>query len=272
MVEEFFGFSLDTPLIMGIVNVTPDSFSDGGETFDHDAAIERGLQHIKNGADLVDVGGQSSRPGSVAVHIDEELRRVVPVVKGLSEEGVIVSIDTYRSEVMAAALDGGAQIVNDISALSRDSKALEVVVSRTAFVILMHMGGDQFLQVSKPAYRDVVNEVKIYLKSRIKFCVDGGLCLKRICIDPGIGFNKSTNHNFDLLNNLNSFLELGCPIMIGVSRKFGLNKETNKRLEISINLALKGLDQGVKILRVHDVEETKKALDNWLLVRYHLKQ
>ena len=257
---------------MGIVNVTPDSFSDGGETFDHDQAIERGLRQIDEGADIVDVGGESTRPGSVPISQEEEVRRVLPVVTALARENAVISIDTRRADVMAASLDKGATIINDISALTRDSRSLNVAAANDASIVLMHMKVNPDSMGKGPNYVDVVEEVNNYLGNRIMACLEAGLEKDRLCIDPGIGFGKTPKHNFDLLDHLNSLMHHACPVMIGVSRKFGLHKAPDQRLKESISFALSAIDKGVKILRVHDVAETRLAVDNWMVESNHLKQ
>ena len=268
----FAGLPLDHPLIMGIVNVTPDSFSDGGETFDHKLAIERGFKQIEEGADIIDVGGESTRPGSIPISLDEEIKRVLPVVKALAEEGSVVSIDTRRSNVMREALDGGAKIINDISALTQDAYSLEIAAASRASVVLMHMKGRPYSMANNAKYGDVVKEVNEYLGSRIMACLGAGIEKNRICIDPGIGFGKSTKHNFQILDNIREFLQHSCPVMVGVSRKFGLHKASDNRLKESISLALEAVKNGISILRVHDVAETRRALNGLIAERNDMKQ
>ena len=268
----FAGLALDYPLIMGIVNVTPDSFSDGGETFDHDKAIKRGLRQIKEGADIIDVGGESSRPGSLPIPLDEELRRVLPVIEALTNEGIIVSVDTHRANVMREAINVGARIINDISSLTGDSSSLDVVSASDASVILMHMNGFPHPMSQNTDYVDVVQDVNKYLGKRIDACLKAGMEKYRICIDPGIGIGKTTKNNFKLLDQLPAFLCHACPVMVGVSRKFGINKPSKNRLTESISLGLLAVDKGTNILRVHDVKETRYALDRWLVDRNDLKQ
>jgi dihydropteroate synthase len=271
MNKYFAGLVLDYPLIMGIVNVTPDSFSDGGETFDHETAIKRGLKQIKEGADIVDVGGESSRPGSLPISLEEELRLVLPVIEALANEGIVVSVDTRRANVMREAINVGAQIINDITSLTGDMSSLEVVSASEAFVILMHMSGIPHSMSQKTNYQDVVQDVNKYLGNRIDACVKAGIKKSRICIDPGIGFGKTTKHNFQLLDQLSVFLCHECPVMVGVSRKFGMNKASTRRLNESISLGLLAVEKGIKILRVHDVGETRCALNSWLADRNGLK-
>ena len=220
MTGQFAGLPLDHPLIMGIVNVTPDSFSDGGETFDHKLAIERGFKQVQEGADIIDVGGESTRPGSVPIPLEEEIRRVLPVVKYLADAGLVVSIDTRHPSVMTKALDCGATIINDISAFTQDACSLKIAASSEASVVLMHMKGRPFTMANYAEYANVVKQVNKYLGTRIMACLNAGLEKNRICIDPGIGFGKSPKHNFAILDNIPEFLYHSCPVMVGVSRKF----------------------------------------------------
>ena len=272
MTGHFASLRLDHPLIMGIVNVTPDSFSDGGETFDHKLAIERGFKQIQEGADIIDVGGESTRPGSVPISLEEEIKRVLPVVKALAEEGSVVSIDTRRSNVMREALDGGAKIINDISALTQDACSLQIAAASRASVVLMHMKGRPYSMANHAEYVNVVKEVNEYLGSRIMACLSAGIEKHRLCIDPGIGFGKSTKHNFQILNNIREFLQHSCPVMVGVSRKFGLHKASDNRLKESISLDLEAVKNGISILRVHDVAETRRAVDGLIAKRNDMKQ
>ena len=272
MTGHFAGLPLDHPLIMGIVNVTPDSFSDGGETFDHKLAIERGFKQIREGADIIDVGGESTRPGSVPISLEEEIKRVLPVVKALAEEGSVVSIDTRRSNVMRTALDSGAKIINDISALTQDACSLKIAAASKASIVLMHMKGRPYSMANNAEYVNVVKEVNEYLGSRIMACLGAGIKKHRICIDPGIGFGKSPKHNFQILDNIPEFLQHSCPVMVGVSRKFGLHKASDHRLKESISLALKAVQNGISILRVHDVAETRRALNGLIADRNDMKQ
>lgn len=271
MTDYFAGLALDHPLIMGVVNVTPDSFSDGGETLDHKRAIERGLKQINEGADIIDVGGESTRPGSKPIPLEEEIRRVLPVVIALAKEGTIVSVDTRRAQVMKQAINGGAKIINDISSLTRERSSLEVVAASEASVVLMHMKGDPSSMLEETDYEDVVSEVNEFLQGRIEVCLGAGIEKHRICIDPGIGFAKTTKQNFQLLDQLSVLLGHDCPVMVGVSRKFGLHKAPNERLKESTSMALKAVEKGIKILRVHDVAETRSALDEWIFTRNDLK-
>jgi dihydropteroate synthase len=253
------------PLVMGIVNVTPDSFSDGGQFFDPDHAIEHALQLVRDGADLLDVGGESTRPYSEPVGEAEELRRVLPVVAAVCEQTMVpVSIDTSKSAVAKAALQAGAEIINDVTGLTGDPQMLEVARSSGAAVCAMHMQGTPQTMQDQPTYRDVVAEIGEYLRGRVETLAMSGIDRERICLDPGIGFGKSHQHNLTLLANLWRFHELGQPLLVGHSRKGFIarligDKEADRTagtLGVSCSLAA----QGVQILRVHDVRATREAL------------
>lgn len=253
---------------MGIVNVTPDSFSDGGETPTNALAIERGLRLMAEGADILDIGGESTRPGAMPVSLDEELARVVPVIETLAGKGACVSVDTRNAPVMAAAIKAGAAIVNDVTALEGDPKSLEVVAESSASVMLMHMQGEPGTMQSNPHYEDVVAEVGAYLITRARACEQAGIAKERIAIDPGIGFGKTLEHNLELLKSIGAFTGLGYPVVLGVSRKSFIGKlsgedDAARRLPGSLAAGLNGVAQGVSILRVHDVAETRQALDVW---------
>ncbi len=270
-VAAFAGVPLDRPRIMGVVNVTPDSFSDGGEAFSAEAAIVRGLAMAAAGADFVDVGGESTRPGSEPVPVDEELRRVVPVVSALAAAGVRVSIDTRRSEVMAAALDAGAAIVNDITALGGDPRSLPLVAERQAAVVLMHMQGEPRTMQRDPRYHDAPRDVCAWLSARLEACLAAGIARQRIALDPGIGFGKTLEHNLAILARLSLYRPLGCALVIGVSRKSfiaRLNGEApvQRRLPGSLAAGLAAVAQGAHILRVHDVEDTLQAVNVWCAI------
>ncbi len=264
----FAGLPLDRPLIMGVVNVTPDSFSDGGEAATVAAAIERGHAMVGDGADIIDVGGESTRPGAAPVPLEEELARVIPVITALGDAGCAVSIDTRHAAVMAAAIDAGAKIVNDVTALCGDPRSLDVVAGSAASVILMHMQGEPGTMQNAPQYEDAAQEVRDYLAGRIEVCVKAGIAIERIAIDPGIGFGKTLKHNLDILNRLALFTGLGCPLVLGVSRKSFIGKISGDdnpkgRLGGSLAAALAGVTRGVAIVRVHDVAETRQALAVW---------
>jgi dihydropteroate synthase len=252
---------LDRPLLMGVVNVTPDSFSDGGEFLEPKAAIEHALRLVDEGADIVDIGGESSRPGAQAVAEQEELARVLPVLKGLKD--VPVSVDTRRPAVMRAVLAEGASMINDIEALEAPG-ALDAVAGTDCAVCLVHKQGEPAAMQSDPAYKDVVAEVLGYLKKRIRACESGGIERDRIVIDPGFGFGKTVEHNFRLLKQLEAFTEPGVPVLAGWSRKSTLGAITGRpvdeRLAASLAAALLAVQHGARILRVHDVKETRDAL------------
>lgn len=248
--------------VMGIVNVTPDSFSDGGKYSSTERAIEHGLKLVEHGADLLDIGGESSRPGALPVPLEEELRRVVPVVEGLAKRTTVpISVDTTKAEVARRALAVGAQIINDITALRGDSQMASVVRETKAGVILMHMQGTpQTMQIS-PHYRNVVTEVKGFLAESAQYAKEQGIAPERIVLDPGIGFGKTFEHNLELIRNLPEFGSLGYPILLGVSRKGMIGqmtgKPTGERLIGSLTVAMVAVyEGGCHILRVHDVPET----------------
>lgn len=266
MTKAFAGFVLDRPLIMGIVNATPDSFSDGGDAFSFDDAVERGLRLMRDGADIIDVGGESTRPGAEPVSLDEEVRRTVPVINRLCEAGACVSIDTRHALVMEAALAAGAEIINDVTALTGDVRSLDVAARSSAAIILMHMQGTPGTMQTAPEYDDAPREVLAYLTERVQVCEAAGIARSRLALDPGIGFGKTTAHNLQILKNLDDYHHLDMAMVLGVSRKRFIGEisgetEAKKRLAGSIATALWGIEQGVNILRVHDVSETKQALD-----------
>lgn len=259
-----FQLDLTRPLVMGIVNVTPDSFSDGGKYSSVDLAVEHALQLIAEGADILDIGGESTRPGADPVALDEELRRVVPVIEALSKVTTVpLSIDTYKPEVMRAAIEAGADIVNDICALREDG-ALEIVANSNAGVCLMHMQGiPQTMQIN-PQYTDVVAEVKQFLADRVEACLAHGIARERITLDPGFGFGKTTAHNVALIQHLDSFVELGFPLLVGLSRKSVLGRiaggDEQQRLHAGLAASVISVMKGAKIVRVHDVKATVDAL------------
>jgi dihydropteroate synthase len=246
---------------MGIVNVTPDSFSETGETFSHEAAIARGLRLVDEGADIVDVGGESTRPGATPVTPAEEVRRIEPVVRALAARGAVVSIDTRHAAVMTAALTAGARIINDVSALTGDPKSIEVAAGSQADIVLMHMPGDPLtMRAHRDDYGDVVEDVLTYLKTRVATCEAAGIAQTRIAVDPGFGFGKHPADNLRLLDELGRFREIGCPILVGLSRKFGKGKTPTDRLSESLDLARRAVTNGADIVRAHDVAETVAAL------------
>ena len=255
---------------MGVVNTTPDSFSDGGSYLDRDAAIARARQLIDDGADILDIGGESSRPGAQAVSEDEELRRVLPVIENLAGGSIPLSIDTRRARVMREALAAGASMVNDIQAL-RGEGALEAVARSGCAVCLMHMQGDPATMQRAPEYVDVVSEVKAFLAERIAAAEAAGIARERIVVDPGFGFGKTAMHNLSMLRRLHEFSALGLPLLAGLSRKSTLGtvtgRPTGERLAASLAAALLAAQGGATILRAHDVRETRDALAVWLAVR-----
>jgi dihydropteroate synthase len=253
---------------MGILNVTPDSFSDGGDAITTAKAIEAGQRMIAEGAGLLDIGGESTRPGAVPVPPDEERRRVLPVITALAGCGVPLSVDTRNASTMAAALDAGAAIVNDVSALSHDPAAAPLIASRNCPVVLMHMRGTPATMMAHAAYGDVVAEVLAELAARIDAAEAAGVARPRIAIDPGIGFAKTAEHNIILLQRLPILLGLGCRIVVGASRKrfiglLGGAEDAKQRMAGSIAAGLYALSQGATVLRVHDVAATVQAVRVW---------
>ena len=249
---------------MGIVNVTPDSFSDGGEFLDPEKAVEHGEQLAGEGADLLDVGGESTRPGAAAVSADEELRRIGPVVEGLSSAGLAVSIDTSKVAVAEAALEAGATMVNDVTALRSEPDLAAVCADAGCDVVLMHMLGDPRTMQENPVYDDVVEDIKAFLAERIEFAVSRGVDQERIWIDPGIGFGKTVEHNLELHRRLGEFTELGRPIAFGSSRKSFIGKltgaEVDERIGGTIASNVVAYANGARMLRVHDVAPMRQAL------------
>ena len=249
---------------MGIVNVTPDSFSDGGRYDSPRLAIDQARRLIDEGADILDIGAESTRPGATPVDIQEELRRLLPVLEGLKDIAIPISIDTYKPEVMRAAIDAGASMINDVNALEAEG-AIAAVASSEVAVCLMHkQGTPQTMQVA-PKYDDVLVEVKSYLARRINSVRDAGVVTERIVIDPGFGFGKNTAHNLTLLKNLSDLRSLGVALLVGLSRKSVLGKitqrEVSDRLHPSLAAALLAVSKGADIVRVHDVAATRDVLD-----------
>jgi dihydropteroate synthase len=249
---------------MGVVNVTPDSFSDGGVNIDPDVAIAAGLAMAEDGADMVDVGGESTRPGASAVSSDEEVRRVLPVVKALATEGLIVSIDTSKPEVAASALEAGAEIVNDVTAAASDGM-IEILARSGAGVILMHMKGTPRTMQKDPVYEDVVAEVAGFLDDRARQLIDRGVSPNSVAIDPGIGFGKTSTHNLELIGGLGRLVESGYPVVLGTSRKTFLGKVTGideaaGRDGVTAVTTALGFERGARVFRVHDVASSRAAL------------
>ena len=263
----FAGIPMDRPTIMGVINVTPDSFSDGGDNAEVDTAIAHGRAMAAAGAAILDIGGESTRPGSDAVDGEAELARVLPVIQGLTDAGVPLSIDSRRARVMAAALEAGAAVVNDVSAY--DDDALATVAESGAPVVLMHTQGDPKTMQQDPRYDCAPLDVYDYLEGRIEVCMAAGIERHRIVVDPGIGFGKSPlGHNIEILQHLGLLHGLGCPLLLGVSRKSFIGRlagvdAPKDRLAGSLAAGLAILDQGAQILRVHDVAETSQAMSVW---------
>jgi dihydropteroate synthase len=253
------------PSVMGIVNVTPDSFSDGGINFQADDAIVAARRMAAEGAAIVDVGGESTRPGAEPVSVDEELRRVVPVLEAVAGE-VPTSIDTAKAEVARRALELGAELVNDVTALSADPELPAVVAEADAYVCLMHMQGEPRTMQLEPRYDDVVSEVAAFLEERLRFAVDRGIREDRICVDPGIGFGKTVEQNFELVRRLDEIAAIGRPVVVGFSRKSSLGRVLGDPeaktgpLSASLAAAVTAYERGATILRVHDVKEHVEAL------------
>jgi dihydropteroate synthase len=267
-VASFAGLALSKPRIMGIVNVTPDSFSDGGEAFRVSDALERGRAMLVAGADILDIGGESTRPGAEPVSIGEELERVLPVIEGLVAAGALVSIDSRRATVMRAAIAAGARIVNDVTALTGDAEALETVAATDADVVLMHMQGEPQTMQANPTYEDAPADIRDYLAARIDACEAAGIGRVRIAVDPGIGFGKTLDHNLQILSRLDELHALGCAVVLGASRKTFIGRlsgveDAARRAPGSIAAALAARARGAQIFRVHDVAETRQALDVW---------
>jgi dihydropteroate synthase len=259
---------LDQPQVMGILNVTPDSFSDGGRFADAAGAAEAGADMAGQGASIVDVGGESTRPGASPVWEGDEIERIAPVIRQLSTGGAAVSVDTRKGDVMWAALEAGARMVNDVSALTFDDRSAGVVAAAGVPVVLMHHQGAPETMQDDPRYDDLLVEVYLWLEERIAAAVEAGIAREQILIDPGFGFGKNVGHNLELMNGLALFHSLGCPLVVGASRKRTIGAlsgeaPVEKRLGGSIAFALKAVEQGANILRVHDVFETVQALRVW---------
>ena len=259
---------LDQPQVMGIINATPDSFSDGGAYADARAAAEAGASMAGAGAAIIDVGGESTRPGAKPVWEGDEVERILPIVQQLTAGGTAVSIDTRKATVIEAALGAGAGLVNDVSALTHDERAAEVVAAAGVPVVLMHHQGDPQSMQDNPRYGDVLVEVYRWLEQRIAAVEATGIARANILVDPGLGFGKTVAHNLELLNGLALFHGLGCPVVIGASRKRMIGALSNEapadqRLAGSLALALKAAEQGAQVIRVHDVPETVQAIKVW---------
>ena len=253
-------------LVMGILNVTPDSFSDGGLFYNTDEAVRHALQLIEYGIDIIDIGGESTRPGAKKISEEEEIQRIIPVVKQIRELSpeIIISIDTTKSMVAQKAIQSGANIINDISGFSFDNRMIDVVRESKVPVIIMHMQGDPSNMQNKPVYDDLIIDISSFFKSKIKLATDAGIKKKQIILDPGIGFGKTVGDNFQLINQLNEFCKLGFPVMIGPSRKSfigtTLNLPVDDRLEGTAAAVAVGVMNGARIVRVHDVKEIKRVV------------
>lgn len=251
---------------MGIVNTTPDSFSDGGNWLNPQAAIQHALKLREEGADILDVGGESTRPGAARVPADEEIGRVLPVIEALVREGCLVSVDTQKPDVMRAALEAGAAMVNDVAALQAPG-ALEAVAASSAAICLMHMQGEPQSMQQAPVYGDVVGEVKLFLQGRVEACETAGIGRERMVIDPGFGFGKTLQHNLTLLKYLDDLLELRLPILVGLSRKSLLGALTGRAVDqreyAGVAAHLAAVARGARLLRVHNVAAMRDALAVW---------
>jgi dihydropteroate synthase len=257
------------PLVMGILNVTPDSFSDGGRFETLETALEQALRLVDEGADILDIGGESTRPGADLVPVEEELARVVPLIEQVRQRSpVLLSIDTRKAQVMQTAVAAGADIINDVTALTFEPESLIAASSCDAPIILMHGKGDPKTMQDNPVYDDVLAEVMGFLRDQLAICAAAGISRDRLVVDPGIGFGKTLEHNLTLLANLHRFHELGVPVLLGASRKRFIGalsgeSQADRRAPGSIAAALSAVQQGVQILRVHDVGETRQALAVW---------
>ena len=263
---------LNKPIIMGIVNVTPDSFSDGGNYNSVDDAFNQAIRLIKDGAEILDIGGESTRPGAPDVALQEELERVIPVIKRIREASdCVISIDTSKAAVMEAAIEAGADIINDVRAL-QEPGALEVAAKHPDVpVCLMHMQGQPRTMQTNPTYENLISEIYQFFEERVLTCSKAGINQNRIILDPGFGFGKTLNHNFEILEKFNEFSTLGLPLLAGLSRKsmFGqlLNRETSERIAASLAGALLCAQKGAHIIRVHDVQETADVIGVWQAAR-----
>lgn len=254
---------LDRPLVMGIVNITPDSFSDGGRFFTAERAIAQARKLIDEGADLLDLGAESTRPGAAPVSADEELGRLLPVLEALADAPIPISIDTLKPAVMRTAIARGASMINDVQALAAPG-AIQALADSDAAVCLMHMQGEPRTMQLAPHYDDVVREVRAFLAGRVAACVAAGIARERVVIDPGFGFGKTVEHNFTLLAHLRELTDVGVPVLAGLSRKSSLGKITGRpaeqRLAASVAASVLAVERGARIVRVHDVAETRDAL------------
>ena len=267
----FAGLALDRPLLMGILNATPDSFSEAGAHIDQEALLRHGIALLEAGADVVDVGGESTRPGAEPVPPEEQIRRTLPAIRALAERGAVLSVDTRAPEVMRAALEAGARIVNDVSALAAEG-AIDAVARAGTSAILVHMQGEPRTMQEAPRYGDVTLEVSEHLTARLQACVAAGIAPERLAVDPGIGFGKRGAHNAQLLDDVAALHGLGVPIVLGASRKGWIGAleawPAPQRLGGSLAAAMAALDRGVQILRVHDVAQTRQTRLAWMAVNH----
>lgn len=265
-----FELNLERPLVMGILNVTPDSFSDGTGELSIQRAIERAYKMVEEGADMIDIGGESTRPGAEPVSLEEEIDRVLPVVQALQDTGVPLSVDTFKPQVMRAALASGADMINDINAF-RAPGAIEAVVNSDCGLCLMHMQGEPRTMQLAPKYDDVVCEVTDFLTQRVEVLEQAGVAPQRVVLDPGFGFGKTVGQNYTMLRQLDTMQVKGYPWLLGLSRKSMLGhvvgREPRERVAASLAAALYGLEKGAHILRVHDVAETVDAVKVWRTIK-----
>jgi len=259
--------NLSQPHVMAVLNVTPDSFSDGGSHITYDSAVNKALELLDQGATIIDIGGESTRPGAPNVSLDDELNRVIPVIKALREKSdCVISIDTSKAQVMAQAVNAGADIINDVRAL-QEPDALQTAARLNVPVCLMHMQGQPRTMQSSPRYDDLISDIKNFFTQRINECEAHGINKKQIILDPGFGFGKTLAHNYEILNKIDTFKTMGCEILAGLSRKsmIGnlLNRDTDERLAGSLAGALIAAQKGARIIRVHDVIQTSDVLKVW---------
>ena len=259
---------LDQPQVMGIVNATPDSFSDGGQFANAAEAAEAGARMASEGAAIIDVGGESTRPGARSIWEGDEIERIVPVIRQLSAGGAAVSVDTRKADVMTPAVEAGARMINDVSALTYDARSGEVAAAANVPIVLMHHRGAPEVMQDDPRYDDVIVEVYLWLEERIAAALDAGVARENILVDPGFGFGKNVGHNLELMIGLALFHSLGCPLVIGASRKRTIGAlsgeaPVERRVAGSIAFAMKAAEQGAQLIRVHDVFETVQALKVW---------
>lgn len=257
----------ESPQIMGIVNVTPDSFSDGGSFYDPHKAIDHGVRLLNEGADILDIGGESTRPNAKTVSIQEEIDRVIPVIQGLADHGApLISIDTRNAITMDLAIKAGANFVNDISGLRYSKDSASIVAQSGLPICIMHMQGNPENMQDSPKYNNVIDEILAFFDERLAYCQKQGIAEDKVILDPGLGFGKTLEHNLQIIKHLDAFHKFGCPVLLGASRKgfignISAEKSPKDRLAGSLASALIGLEKGARYFRVHDVKETKQAFD-----------